>query len=111
VRNGGAIDLNCKLTHQITVARNLHGAQDGNIDVTTSNHTETLRTVEDGSSRKQGDGLFTGVDDVAGDATTQLPEQVNGKPILTRRLGPLSGKDPFRGYRSPTAARSGFPAG
>lgn len=49
---------------EITVGGNFHGTENGYVDVATSDHTEGLGGVKNGSTRNEGDGFFTGVDDV-----------------------------------------------
>lgn len=51
---------------QVTVGRNFHGTENGDINMTTSDHTEGFGGVEDGSTRNEGDGFLTGVDNVTG---------------------------------------------
>ena len=42
----------------------LHGSQNGQIDVTTSNHGKTVIAGEIGSAREDSDGFFASIDEV-----------------------------------------------
>lgn len=75
---------------EITVGGNFHGTENGYVDVATSDHTEGLGGVKNGSTRNEGDGFFTGVDDVADMARkVSMGPVKKGKGIKHTRLPPL----------------------
>ena len=49
---------------QVTLAADLHGAQDGQVDLAATDHGETLVAAEDGRALDGGDGLLAGIDQV-----------------------------------------------
>jgi hypothetical protein len=68
IRSSAPPGLNHRAGHHpvggVAVHRDLHGAQDGDVDVAAADHGETGRGVEVGRARHHRHGLLAGVDQV-----------------------------------------------
>ena len=49
---------------EVAVFRHLHGAEDGDIDVTAADHGERVSRIEIARGRQLGDGLLAGIDEI-----------------------------------------------
>ena len=83
---------------EVTSGGNLHGTQDRNVHVTSTDHSEGLGRVENGSTRDKGDGLLAGVDDVGvelllGGVTAHSEDTVLGLEPDVDALGDVVGSE------------------